>query len=90
MPVKKKGIRTTTVHRVPQWASYYIEYGESDNLTEKEVKMVDRWLEDLRKEGLRLICPIEGTENEFDSNPAFGLACGVQDWTAEIVGREGL
>lgn len=85
---KKNGIKTTTIERVPQWAAYYLYYGESEGLSDKEKKMVDGWVEGLRKEGYRLIEPIEGTENEFDSWPAFGLPCAVQDWTAEVVGRE--
>lgn len=85
---KNQEIKTTTIDRVPQWASYYLCYGESEGISEKEKKMVDDWVEGLRKEGYRLIEPIEGTENEFDSWPAFGLPCAVQDWVAEVIGKE--
>ena len=37
----------------------------------------------LKKERLRLICPIDGTESEFEPYPAFGLACETVDFAAE-------
>lgn len=87
---KSNKIKTTTIRSVPQWASYYLRYGESEGISEKEKKMVDDWVEGLRKEGYRLIEPIEVTENEFDPWPAFGLPCAVQDWLAEVVNKEEL
>ena len=50
--------------------------------------MVDECLEDLRKEGYRLLSPIDGSKDEFNPDPAFGLACSTVDYTAEVIKKE--
>lgn len=76
--------RTVKVERIPQWAVCYLENGDDSGLTPEDKKLVDDYVERLLKEGhLRLLGPIDGTENGFSSHPAFGLACGTVDFAAE-------
>ena len=73
------------VEGIPNWAAYYIGYGEvTDDMTSEDVKLVDDYLRKLDNDGIRLIAPIEGTENEFNPHPAFGDACDTTDWSCEI------
>ena len=82
----------TTVKNIPGWAACYLVNADDSGLTPKDKKLVidyvDRLLE---QEGLRLVCPLPGTETEFCAHPAFGLACGTVDFSAEKVseGRNG-
>lgn len=73
---------------IPSWAVCYIEYGERNDLSDEEVAMVDKYLEDLCKEGYQLLCPKEDAEEEFNWHPAFGLPCSTVDYDAEVVGKE--
>ena len=80
----------TTVERIPQLAVCYIVNSDDSGLDHEDRKMVDdyvKWL--LEKEHLRLACPIDGTENGFCSNPAFGLPCETVDFEAEKVPDDG-
>ena len=70
------------VRNVPQWAVNYLVNADSSGLTDEDRQMVDRWILKLAGEGLELLCPIDGSENEFCSAPAFGLACGTVDFVA--------
>ena len=78
-------IKTTTIRNVPQWATTYIMYSDDSGLNDEDKKLVDDFEDNLLKKKLRLICPIDGTENEFEPYPAFGLSCDTVDWTAEEV-----
>ena len=70
------------VRNVPQWAVNYLVNANSSGLSDEDRQMVDRWILKLAGEGLELLCPIDGSENEFCSAPAFGLACGTVDFVA--------
>lgn len=76
-------IKTMTIRNVPQWTTTYIMYNDDSGLNDEDKKLVDDFEDRLLKKKLRLICPIDGTENEFEPYPAFGLACDTVDWTAE-------
>ena len=77
----------TPVKGVPQWAVNYLVYGDDSGLSPDDIGMVDRWVEGLRSgEGLELLCPIDGSENEFCSSPTFGPACGTVDFMAKRAG----
>lgn len=78
-------LKTTTVEKVPQWATTYIVYGDDSGINEEDKKLVDDWIEKLNKHGLRLICPVDGSESEFEPYPAFGLASSTVDYTAEVI-----
>ena len=78
-------IKTKTIRNVPQWATTYIAYNDDSGLTDEDKKLVDDFEQELLKQGLRLVCPVEGSENEFEPYPSFGLACDTVDWTAEVL-----
>lgn len=73
----------TTVERIPQWATCYLVNSDGSGLEPDDRKLVDDYVARLLSKGLRLVCPIDGTENEFCAHPAFGLACETVDFTAE-------
>lgn len=82
---EKKGIETTVVEGVPQWAVDYFVNAETSGLDEEDLKLVTEYEKRLLGQGLRLICPIDGTENAFNPYPAFGLACDTVDFDAEVM-----
>lgn len=80
-------MKTEVVERVPQWAVCYIVYLDDSAIDHEDKRMVDEYVTRLmERDGLRLVCPIEGTENSFCPYPAFGLACDTVDFYAERVG----
>lgn len=82
------GFETQKVENVPQWAVCYIVNDDDYGLDPDDKKMVDDFVDYLAGQGLRLICPIDGTENGFCSHPAFGLACETVDFDAEVIDEE--
>lgn len=81
---------TLKVERIPQWAVCYLVYSDDSGLTLDDKNTVDDYVERLREtEHLRLVCPVDGTEDEFCSRPAFGLACGTVDFFAERLRDDG-
>lgn len=81
---------TTKIESIPQWAVFYIVNSDDSGLDPEDRKMVDDYVKRLlEKERLRLVCPIDGTENGFCSHPAFGLPCETVDFEAEKVSDDG-
>lgn len=78
-------VKFTTIEKVPDWATTYIAYGDESGLTEDDMRLVDGFIDGLDKKGLMMICPIDGTESEFEPYPVFGLASGTVDWKAEVL-----
>jgi len=70
------------VENVPQWAVGYLVNGDASGLETYDKTLVDEWTEKLKAEGLELLAPIDGSENEFCMWPAFGKACGTVDFAA--------
>jgi len=64
-------MRTQKIKKVPNWAVCYLVNSDASALTDEDQKMVDDWVDNLLKDGLQLICPIDGTESEFEPYPAF-------------------
>ena len=70
-------------HDIPEWAIYFLEYGECDGLTEEEVDMLTALTEeevDMLTAFIEFNFPMGYTMevqwdnyNEFDTHPAFGL-----------------
>ena len=62
------------VYEIPAWAVCYLVYGDKGGLSDEDVEMVDNFLkkENLTRCGIDVV-----TEEycEFNSCPAFGLAC---------------
>ena len=79
----------TTVERIPRWAVCYLVNSDDSGLTPDDKKLVDDYVDRLLAEGLGLVCPIDGTENEFCAHPAFGLACETVDFEAEELRDDG-
>jgi len=84
-----EGPEFTTVERIPQWAVCYIVDGNDSGLTPDDKELVDDYVDRLEREGLGLVCPMDGTENEFCAHPAFGLACETVDFAAERLRDDG-
>lgn len=82
---KSKNPEFTTVERIPQWAVCYIVNGDGSALETWDKALVDSYVSRLERKGLRLVCPVDGTESEFELHPAFGLACDTVDFYAEKV-----
>ena len=84
-------MKTETIENVPEWANCYLMYGDETGLTSCDKREIDHFLDGLRRDGFRLVAPIEGTHNECCSYPAFGMSCATEDWTAEdLTGKEGV
>ena len=81
---------TTKIERIPQWAVCYLVNSDDSGLTIDDKNTVDGYVERLREtEHLRLVRPIDGTENGFCPHPAFGLPCETVDFEAEKVYDDG-
>lgn len=78
-------MKTDVVERVPQWAVTYLEYGDDSSLGPHDKALVDGFIDKLRKEGLRLVAPVDGSESELELRPAFGLACSTIDYIVETL-----
>lgn len=79
-------MRTTIVRNVPRWAVQYLEdSGNKEGLLDDDVKEIEDFKAELARERLSLLCPKDGTENEFCSCPAFGLATATVDYIAGII-----
>lgn len=83
---------------VPDWALSYIHNGDASGLEDGEQKMVDEWMAYYQAKaeavGGHLIFSSVNDEdgdpvtNEFNSNPAFGLACGTETTLISILGDD--
>lgn len=82
---RKPKLRFTTVRNVPCWAATYFANADSSGLSDEDHSLCLRYEARLKKEGLQLVCPVDGTRNGFCTTPAFGDACDVEDWTAEVL-----
>ena len=84
-PYDESNVKFDTITDIPDWATTYIMYGDmTEDMTDDDAEMVDAYLAKLAEQGISLIEPIKGSENEFNSYPAFGDACATIDWTCEI------
>ena len=59
-------------HDIPEWAIYWLAYGECDGLTEDEVDMLTAFVEFNFPMGYSMEVQWDNY-NEFDTHPAFGL-----------------
>ena len=57
---------------VPEWAINYLEYGDDPDLSSKDIKPIDEWLEKNKLWGSTFVPDFNDTI-DFDRNPAFGL-----------------
>lgn len=76
----------TKVERVPCWAASYFCDAETSGYSDEDLRLIHEYENKLERQGLRLVSPIgEESRNEFCANPAFGEACDVEDWVAEVL-----
>lgn len=67
-------MKKETYDGIPEWAIYYLEYGESDCLTDDEVNTLDEFTKENFPNGYTM--DVQWDEyREFDTHPAFGLPC---------------
>lgn len=79
-------MKFTKVEHVPCWAANYFANGELGGYSEEDLGLIREYEKKLERQGLRLVSPIgEKTRNESCANPAFGKACDVEDWVAEVL-----
>ena len=71
-----------TIENIPDWAASVLMYGDYSGLNEEDKALVDCFIDKMANDGYLLVSPIDGTENEFCRNPAFGEACSTRSWTA--------
>ena len=58
--------------KIPEWAVSYLEYNDPSGLEEDDVKMVDKYVDDIVSKGYRLV--YDGENLGFCPYPEFGLA----------------
>jgi len=68
---RKKKVET---YDIPEWAIYFLEYWESDGLTEEEVDMITDFVEDKFPLGYTMDVHFDDYR-DLDFYPAFGQAC---------------
>lgn len=67
---------------IPSYAVCYLIYGESDGLTEDDIKNIDSWVEKMQNNNNGKcfdVSPISGRDEYFDPCPCFGLPCDSID-----------
>lgn len=57
---------------IPEWAVSYLEYGEDENLFNREIDMIESWKRDNGLEGADPVFDFDDVIS-FDRTPAFGL-----------------
>ena len=65
------------VEKIPVWALGWLLNGDSSNLSESDMKVIDGWLAD--NLCLHVSPPSDDAMPYFTSTPAFGLPCEVHD-----------
>ena len=64
-----------TIENIPDWAIYYMVYGEGDDLTDEDKAEVDEYM---KANGLRRAVSVdEESKNDFCANPEFGKGSGT-------------
>lgn len=69
-----KRMKKETFDNIPEWAIYFLAYGESDSLTEEEVEELITFTTINFPVGYTMDVQWDNFR-EFDTHPAFGLPC---------------
>jgi len=71
---------------VPEYALPYLVNGDGDSLTEEDLANVEKWKNELTDDGKKTIVRFSATDdrNEFNGNPAFGLACATVECIVDV------
>lgn len=69
-----------TTEKIPTWSLCYLINGERTDLTDEEVRMIDKWTSDWQVQVVSPITDGEGNVQPYFSNhPLFGLPTEVED-----------
>ena len=69
-----------TVEKIPTWSLGYIINGDATGLTDEEIRMIDKWLNDWQVQIVSPATDEEGNAQPYFSHcPLFGLAAEVED-----------
>lgn len=69
-----KRLKKLSYENIPEWAIYFLEYGDDDGLTEKEVDELINFTDINFPVGYTMSVQWDNFR-DFDSHPAFGLPC---------------
>ena len=67
------------VSNFPQHMLCYLFYGDREGISDEDVRELDRFMEANGLTSYKGCSKVDGTQNEFCSHPAFGLACATVD-----------
>ena len=59
-----KIVKTYTCN-IPSWSVCYLEYAEMDGLSDEDIAMIDKWLEDLENDGFTNPVFVFGKDNGY-------------------------
>lgn len=82
-----KIVKTYTCN-IPSWSVCYLEYAEMEGLSDEDIAMIDKWLEDLENDGFTNPVFVFGKDNGYHEYPEFGLGCGCIQCTIHQFERE--
>jgi hypothetical protein len=75
-------------YSVPEWAEYYLAYGEDESLDDEDSSTLEGWVKSIAKrmeeDGFTLshFDEVGDSETYFALHPAFGLASTCRDYLA--------
>ena len=69
-----------TTERIPTWSLCYLINGDGTGLTDEEIRMIDKWLDDWKVQTVSPVTDGEGNAQPYFSYcPLFGLPAEVED-----------
>lgn len=72
-----------TIRNFQQWALPYFINADDSGLDADDISTIEKW--EKANPEIRVVSPVDGTENEFCPFPEFGLACETVNVVVEIV-----
>ena len=69
-----------TTEEIPTWSLCYLINGDATGLTDDEIRMIDRWVNDWQGQIVSPVTDEEGNAHPYFSRyPLFGLPAEVED-----------
>lgn len=70
----------TTTEKIPTWSLCYLINGDATGLTDDEIRMADKWMDDWQVQTVSPVTNEEGNAQPYFSHrPLFGLPTEVED-----------
>ena len=70
----------TATEKIPTWSLCYLINGDATGLTDDEIRMADKWMDDWQ---VQIVSPVTDEEGNaqpyFSYRPLFGLPAEVED-----------